>query len=84
MTLPAVRSTFHISRWQLFHLYFCFVVFVLAVTNVLPAFDFGFFMKRARVLQELLGDANYHQDRIARQVPIASKTSTWNILVSVH
>jgi hypothetical protein len=44
MTLPAVRSTFHISRWQLFHLYFCFVVFVLAVTNVLPAFDFGFFL----------------------------------------
>lgn len=44
MTLPAVRSTFHISRWQLFHLYFCFVVFVLTVTSVLPAFDFGFFL----------------------------------------
>lgn len=44
MALPALPSTFHISRWQLFHLYFCFVVFVLTVTNVLPAFDFGFFL----------------------------------------
>jgi tetratricopeptide (TPR) repeat protein len=44
MALPALRSTFHVSRWQLFHLYFCFVVFVLAVTQVLPAFDFGLFL----------------------------------------
>lgn len=29
-------------------------------------FEMGFFMKRARVLQELLGDANYHQDLLAR------------------
>jgi alkylation response protein AidB-like acyl-CoA dehydrogenase len=28
-------------------------------------FDIGLFMKRARVLQELWGDANFHQDRIA-------------------
>lgn len=28
-------------------------------------FDVGLFMKRARVLQELFGDANYHQDQIA-------------------
>ena len=29
-------------------------------------FDIGFFMKRARVCQELLGDANYHADQLAR------------------
>jgi len=29
-------------------------------------FEMGFFMKRARVLQELFGDAHYHQDQIAR------------------
>ncbi len=29
-------------------------------------FDLGFFMKRARVCQELFGDANYHADRLAR------------------
>lgn len=29
-------------------------------------FEIGFFMKRARVLQELLGDANFHADRLAR------------------
>jgi len=29
-------------------------------------FDIGFYMKRARVLQELFGDANYHADRLAR------------------
>ena len=29
-------------------------------------FDIGFFMKRARVCEELLGDANYHTDRLAR------------------
>ncbi len=29
-------------------------------------FDMGFFMKRARVAQELFGDANFHADRIAR------------------
>jgi len=29
-------------------------------------FDVGFFMKRVRVGQELLGDANFHADRIAR------------------
>jgi alkylation response protein AidB-like acyl-CoA dehydrogenase len=29
-------------------------------------FDIGFFMKRARVCQELFGDANYHGDQLAR------------------
>jgi acyl-CoA dehydrogenase len=29
-------------------------------------FDIGFFMKRHRVVQELLGDANFHADRWAR------------------
>ena len=29
-------------------------------------FEMGFFMKRARVLQELYGDANFHADRVAR------------------
>ncbi len=29
-------------------------------------FDIGFFMKRARVCQELFGDSNYHADRLAR------------------
>ena len=29
------------------------------------AFEMGFFMKRVRVLQELLGDANFHEDRLA-------------------
>lgn len=29
-------------------------------------FEIGFFMKRARVAQELLGDANFHADRWAR------------------
>ena len=29
-------------------------------------FDVGFFMKRARVGQELFGDANFHADRLAR------------------
>jgi len=29
-------------------------------------FEMGFFMKRARVLQELFGDANFHADRLAR------------------
>ena len=29
-------------------------------------FEIGFFMKRARVLQELFGDAGYHMDRLAR------------------
>jgi len=28
--------------------------------------DIGFFMKRARVLEELYGDANYHLDRLAQ------------------
>lgn len=28
--------------------------------------DFGLFMKRARVLQELFGDAGFHMDRLAR------------------
>lgn len=31
------------------------------------AFDIGFFMKRARVLQELFGDANYHLDAFAQR-----------------
>ena len=30
-------------------------------------FEIGFFMKRARVLQELFGDANFHLDQLARQ-----------------
>ncbi|MGA0795568.1 MAG: acyl-CoA dehydrogenase family protein [Quisquiliibacterium sp.] len=30
------------------------------------AFDIGLFMKRARVVQEWLGDANFHADRFAR------------------
>lgn len=29
-------------------------------------FDIGFFMKRARVCQELLGDSNFHADELAR------------------
>ncbi len=29
-------------------------------------FDIGFFMKRARVCEELFGDANFHADRVAR------------------
>ena len=29
-------------------------------------YDIGFYMKRARVLAEMFGDANYHADRIAR------------------
>ena len=29
-------------------------------------FEIGFFMKRARVLQELFGDANFHQDQLAK------------------
>jgi acyl-CoA dehydrogenase len=29
-------------------------------------YDIGFFIKRARVLQHLLGDQNYHLDRFAR------------------
>jgi acyl-CoA dehydrogenase len=28
-------------------------------------FDIGFFLKRARVVQALLGDANFHRDRYA-------------------
>ena len=31
------------------------------------AFEFGFFMKRARVLQELWGDSNFHLDALARR-----------------
>ena len=30
------------------------------------AFDIGFFMKRARVCQELFGDTNFHADQLAR------------------
>lgn len=30
------------------------------------AYDIGFYMKRARVLAEMFGDANFHADRIAR------------------
>jgi len=29
-------------------------------------FDAGLYMKRARVLQELWGDADFHADRLAR------------------
>ena len=29
-------------------------------------FDIGFFMKRARVCEEMFGDANYHADQLAR------------------
>ncbi len=28
--------------------------------------EIGFFIKRARVVQRMLGDANYHLDRLAR------------------
>jgi alkylation response protein AidB-like acyl-CoA dehydrogenase len=28
-------------------------------------FDIGLFMKRARVTQELFGDANYHAEKLA-------------------
>jgi hypothetical protein len=28
--------------------------------------DIGFFMKRARVAQELFGDSNFHAERLAR------------------
>jgi alkylation response protein AidB-like acyl-CoA dehydrogenase len=28
-------------------------------------FEIGFFMKRARVLQELFGDASFHQNQLA-------------------
>jgi alkylation response protein AidB-like acyl-CoA dehydrogenase len=28
-------------------------------------FDIGFFMKRARVLQEIFGDSNFHLNQIA-------------------
>lgn len=30
------------------------------------AYDIGFYMKRARVLAEMFGDANFHADRVAR------------------
>ena len=30
-------------------------------------FEMGFFMKRARLLQELFGDANFHADRLAQR-----------------
>ncbi|WP_366513478.1 acyl-CoA dehydrogenase family protein [uncultured Brevundimonas sp.] len=30
------------------------------------AFDVGLFMKRVRVLNELLGDAGFHTERLAR------------------
>jgi alkylation response protein AidB-like acyl-CoA dehydrogenase len=30
-------------------------------------FDIGFFMKRARVCQELFGDSNFHADELARR-----------------
>jgi hypothetical protein len=30
-------------------------------------FEIGFFMKRARVLQELFGDANFQLDQLARR-----------------
>jgi len=29
-------------------------------------FDIGFFMKRARVCQELFGDSNFHADQLAK------------------
>lgn len=29
-------------------------------------YDVGFYMKRARVIAEMFGDANYHADRVAR------------------
>jgi hypothetical protein len=31
------------------------------------AFEIGFFMKRARVLQELWGDSNFHFDALAQR-----------------
>jgi alkylation response protein AidB-like acyl-CoA dehydrogenase len=30
-------------------------------------FDIGFFMKRARICEELFGDANFHADQLARR-----------------
>ena len=35
-------------------------------------FDIGFFMKRARVGQELFGDAGFHADRVARLAQLLS------------
>jgi len=29
-------------------------------------YDIGFYMKRARVLAEMFGDANFHADQLAR------------------
>jgi alkylation response protein AidB-like acyl-CoA dehydrogenase len=29
-------------------------------------YDIGFYMKRARVLAEMFGDANFHADKLAR------------------
>ena len=29
-------------------------------------YDIGFYMKRARVLAEMFGDANFHADRLAQ------------------
>ena len=44
-------------------------------------FDIGFFMKRARVCQELFGDSNFHADQLARReellrsvIPARAKT----------
>jgi len=34
--------------------------------GITDQFDIGFFMKRARVCQELFGDSNYHADQLAR------------------
>ena len=34
--------------------------------GVTDQFDIGFFMKRARVCQELFGDSNFHADQLAR------------------
>ena len=34
-------------------------------------FDIGFFMKRARVCQELFGDSNFHADQLAREELLA-------------
>jgi alkylation response protein AidB-like acyl-CoA dehydrogenase len=36
------------------------------VMGITDQFDIGFFMKRARVCQELFGDANFHADQLAR------------------
>ena len=39
---------------------------MLGGMGMTDAFDIGFFMKRARVLQELFGDSNFHLNQLAQ------------------